>query len=215
MFQTRKQLVLASASPRRRDFLDMLGLTFTIIPANIDETRDADERPIDYVSRMARLKATDVGIRYPSAWVISADTIVILDNFILTKPITEEDAVKTLMILSGKVHEVNTGFCLHCHDTDTTIEQCTSTSVRFTEFDECLARAYVSTNEPMDKAGAYGIQGIGGALVESISGSYSNVVGLPLAEIVALLTRYRIIEPMEKESADLNEINKAGLNQEW
>ena len=193
MFETIKPLVLASASPRRNRFFAELGLEFSSCPAELDESLFPDEKPSDYVKRITRAKARQVAGQFSSSWVVSADTIVVLDDTVLGKPADIEEALTLLMLLSGKIHRVTTAYCLMNLDKDICEIESVSTLVRFTSFDEKLARAYACTGEPLDKAGAYGIQGKGGLLVASIEGSYTNVVGLPLTEVISLLLRYNII----------------------
>lgn len=193
VFQTEKKLILASQSPRRISFLEELGLNFQTIAASIAEIRRTGESPGTFVERMAGEKALDVARRVPDAWILSADTIVFIDDNVFGKPESEDDAVEMLMALSGREHKVMTGYCLACRDLHIKTVERVLTSVRFTKFSQATARAYVKTGEPLDKAGGYGIQGVGGILVECIGGSYSNVVGLPLAETLALLKRYNII----------------------
>jgi len=142
---------------------------------------------------MAAEKALEVARRFPRDWVLSADTIVFIDDTVFGKPESQEHAVAMLMALSGRDHLVMTGYCLTCRDVHIKTVERVLTRVRFTTISMATAQAYVRSGEPLDKAGSYGIQGIGGILVESISGSYSNVVGLPLAQTVALLKRHDII----------------------
>jgi len=195
MFQTNAELVLASQSPRRIGFFSELGLRFTRCPADLDETRRKNEAPIPFVRRIAYEKAEHVGKRFPLAWVVSADTIVTIDRDVLGKPHSADEAVEMLMRLSGKEHEVQTGYCLFCQNESIRVVKSAMTIVRFTSFGEEMARSYIKTGEPFDKAGAYGIQGLGGILVAGINGSYSNVVGMPMAEIITLLQQYRVISP--------------------
>jgi septum formation protein len=195
MFQTNAELILASQSPRRIDFFSELGLRFTSYPADINETRRENEPPIPFVRRIAYEKAEHVGKRYSSAWIVSADTIVTIDQDVLGKPQSAGEAAEMLMRLSGKKHEVQTGYCLFCENESIGIVNNVATTVQFAPFAEDVAQAYIKTNEPLDKAGAYGIQGLGGILVARINGSYSNVVGLPMAEIITLLQHYRVISP--------------------
>jgi len=206
MFKTKKELILASGSPRRKTLLTELGIDFEVVVPAVDESRREQEAAQDYLLRMASTKGERVARNYPAAWVLSADTIVIAGENLLMKPRNEAEAVAMLMELSGREHQVRTGFCLRCLDerTDTLASVCSR--VRFRAFDETWARAYAETGEPLDKAGGYGIQGRGGVLVESISGSYSNVVGLPLAEVVSLLAEHRVVEPLLP--AELTELNK-------
>lgn len=196
MFQTVKELILASGSPRRKELLGRLGIDFAIVVPEIDESLLPGEAPDAYVLRMAGIKGGEVAKRKPSAWVVAADTVVILDGALLTKPRTPEAAVQMLMRLSGREHEVQTGFCLCCRNEGVTIIDSSVSLVRFASFDLAWASAYVQTGEPMDKAGGYGIQERGGVLVEAVNGSYSNVVGLPLAEVVGLLNRYEVVVPV-------------------
>ncbi len=195
LFTAREQLILASASPRRRRFLEGLGLTFTIEAAQVDERPLAHEAPQEFVLRAASDKARAVAEHHPNAWVLGADTIVVLDNQILGKPVDEGDAKRLLALLAGRWHEVLTGFCLCRKATEHQAAHAVATAVKFVDFDEKIAAAYVQTGEPLDKAGAYGIQGKGGFLVERINGSYSNVVGLPLAEVIEKLLQLGIIAP--------------------
>lgn len=193
LFTTLQPLVLASASPRRQSFLAELGMRFSICPAELDEGRYPEEGPEHYVLRIAREKAELVGARFPSSWVIAADTVVVLGDRTLGKPRSEEEAVGMLLSLAGRAHYVYTGYALFCVQADVCVVEHAVTTVFFADFNEDIARSYVRTGESLDKAGAYGIQGAGGVLVKAIDGSYSNVVGLPLVEVVELLLYYRVI----------------------
>ncbi len=194
MFATVKPLVLASASPRRKSLLTELGLCFRICPADLDERPKAGEKPGDYVCRIAEEKARLVGEHYGAAWILAADTTVVLGSEILGKPRDSDEALTMLHRLAGREHVVLTGFALYCSREPFCHVDRVETRVRFAPFARELAGAYVRTGEPLDKAGGYGIQGKGGMLVAAIDGSYSNVVGLPLAEIVGLLAELGIIE---------------------
>lgn len=178
-------LILASQSPRRRELLEQLGVTFHCCPADIDETPFQQENPNDYVLRLAIEKAQAVANTNPDTWVLGSDTSVVIDNIILGKPESKAHGVDMLLSLSNRKHEVLTGIALvrndECHS------RLVSTQVCFREISRSMAEAYWHTQEPCDKAGAYGIQGKGGMLVRSIEGSYSAVVGLPLAETAELL----------------------------
>jgi septum formation protein len=202
MFVTVKPLVLASASPRRKTFLTDLGLCFRVSPADLDESPQPGEHPSEYVVRIAEKKARMIGDEDGSAWTLAADTTVVLDGEMLGKPRHEEEAIAMLRRLAGREHLVLTGYALYCRDEAFCSVDCVATKVRFIPFDEQLARAYVRTGEPLDKAGGYGIQGMGGMLVAAINGSYSNVVGLPLAEIVTALTAQGIIGVRRSGSTD-------------
>ena len=170
-----------------------LGLDFTLAVADIAEVAQPGESPADFARRLAGEKAAAVASRHPASWVLAADTVVARAGRILGKPADPEDAVAMLTALSGHWHTVWTGFALRRGRE--TLQEVVATEVRFAELTAPLIRAYVATGEPLDKAGAYGIQGRGGLLVKEIRGSYSNVVGLPLAEVIAALTARAIISP--------------------
>lgn len=195
-FRTVEPLILASASPRRRRFLEGLGLDFQIKAADVDEAPFPGEKPEAFVLRVAGEKAAAVAAIEPGSWVLSADTVVVLDNGILGKPGDEADAQAMLLRLSGRQHEVWTGFSLYRKSSGHFVRRAVRTEVCFASLTEDLCRAYVKTGEPLDKAGSYGIQGMGGFLVESITGSYSNVVGLPLSEVIMEMLRLGIIAPL-------------------
>jgi septum formation protein len=195
MFITLKSLVLASNSPRRKEYFHDLGLEFTTHSADIDERAGIDEDPDTFVLRMAGEKALAVRHLFPSSWVVAADTIVCLDRTILGKPRDADDAVAMLLALSGREHTVMTGFCVTCEEQDVHVLRSVASLVRFADFSEDVARAYAETGEPLDKAGAYGIQGKGAFLVTQVVGSYSNIVGMPLHEVVEELVRWQVIKP--------------------
>jgi septum formation protein len=194
MYTTTEKVVLASGSPRRRGYLRLFGIEFDVVVAEIDERPITNEAPLHYVARMAKEKNGAVQQSNPERCIISADTIVFLENTILGKPKSDTQAVQTLMLLSGKVHNVATAFCISWHKYQIFHEETVITRVEFSNFTEATARAYVETGEPRDKAGAYGIQGRGGALVKVLHGSYSNVVGLPLNEMIDVLSKYGIVK---------------------
>jgi septum formation protein len=185
-------LILASASPRRAALLTQLGVSFTPEPADIDESQYPQESPRQYVQRIAASKAQAVATRFPAPdyAVLSADTTVVIDGSVLGKPQDEAQAMATLSCLSGRWHSVMTAICLsteqglHC--------EVVVTEVEFVALSEAVCRAYLAAGESWDKAGAYGIQGLGGALVRSIRGSYTNVVGLPLSQTWQLLAAHNI-----------------------
>lgn len=186
------RLVLASASPRRRELLAQLGVDFTCDPADIDETPDAGEAPRDYVERLARSKSGAVLARHPAPGiaVLAADTTVAIDDLILGKPADRLDGLAMLARLSGRAHTVYTGICIATADGAAC--EVVSTEVEFASLSREACEAYLATAEPWDKAGAYGIQGLGGAFVRAIRGSYSNVVGLPLNETWQMLARHGV-----------------------
>ena len=180
-------LTLASASPRRREILQSLGYTVQQAAADIDETPQPQENAADYVQRMAREKNRAARRLYPNAVLplLSADTVVALDGQILGKPQSPEHAFALLNALSGSTHQVLTAVCVWYSGTERQVLQCSD--VRFKTLSEQEIRAYIASGEPMDKAGAYGIQGIGGTFVTHLSGSFSGVMGLPVYETAALL----------------------------
>ncbi len=177
----RETLTLASGSPRRRQLLEMLGIPVRVVPSNIAEVRRPVETPMDYVERLAREKALSV----PGNLVLGADTTVVVRDEVLEKPIDAADALRMLRKLQGRTHQVVTSVALVA---DETVHQATDvTNVTFRRLDESLLESYVMTGEPMDKAGAYGIQGYGAALVERIEGDFFSVMGLPLRLVLELL----------------------------
>ena len=181
----RPRLVLASASPRRLAILRQLGLNAEVCPADVDERMLPGEDPARHVSRLARKKAGRVLALDRDALVLGGDTVVVRDRHVLGKPKSPEEAVAMLESLSGRTHEVLSGIALA--DRHGVLDSCTRTRVRFRAFDHETARRYVATGEPMDKAGAYGIQGLGAALVEEVDGDYYSIVGLPVAALLRLL----------------------------
>jgi septum formation protein len=186
-------LVLASASPRRQELLRNAGIPFRVQPANVDETPQAGEMPREYAERLAREKALAVWRMHPAEIVLGADTIVVVDETILGKPRDAEDAFRMLRLLSGREHRVITGVCLMKSRGDS--ENSTpeskiaseTTLVTMTAISDEEIRAYIATGEPMDKAGAYAIQGMASRWIPRIEGDYSNVVGLPVALVYRML----------------------------
>ncbi len=179
-----RTLQLASTSPRRREILAALGLEFSIVHVDVDESVLPGESPGDMVVRLAiaKAEAADAG---PADIVIAADTAVVADEHVLGKPVDQDDCLAMLGLLSGRAHQVMTGVAVHTRSgTGTALS---TTDVYFREIDRDEALAYWQSGEPHDKAGAYAIQGVGGAFVERIEGSYSGVVGLPVFETVVLL----------------------------
>lgn len=194
-FHTTCPLILASASPRRRRFLRELGLDFVIQPAAVDEQNRPGERPEEFVLRLAEEKALAVAGSNRQACILAADTIVVLADEILGKPADAAHAEAMLAKMSGNWHEVWTAYCL-CRQSDALmVKKAVCTRVLFRPLTADLCRAYVLTGEPLDKAGSYGLQGRGGFLVERIDGSYGNVIGLPVAEVITDLLRFGMIAP--------------------
>ncbi len=183
-------LILASASPRRAKFLRELSVSFSIIAAEIDESVARKEAPNEYVRRIALYKAETVSVKCTrSVPVLAADTVVAIDDMILGKPGGIEEARQMLARMSGRWHEVYSGVAI-MHRAATVLS--VRTRVKFRAIAAREVDRYWASGEPQDKAGAYGIQGLGGAFVERIDGSYSNVVGLPLTETLALLDKYKV-----------------------
>ncbi len=183
----RPRLVLASSSPRRADVLRQLRLAPEILPARIDESYQAGESPAEHVERLARCKAHTVALREPEALVIGGDTVVVDGERVLAKPAGPDEAASMLLSLSGRVHDVMSGLALSgAHGTVSGVGRA---RVRFRSFDGALARRYVASGEPLDKAGGYGIQGLGATLVEAIEGDYYSVVGFPVGVFLDLLER--------------------------
>lgn len=184
------KIILASASPRRQELLQQIGLDFEVIPSNVDESVDMAESPEQMVKQLAYSKAKDVSLKISQPGiVIGADTIVIHDKNILGKPKDEMEAYTMLKKLSGDIHTVFTGFSIINTCTGKTVTGYERTLVKFREIHDEDIRKYINTREPMDKAGAYGIQKKGSLLVERIEGDYFNVVGLPIAKIAWILQK--------------------------
>ncbi|MHB1192551.1 MAG: Maf family protein [Longimicrobiales bacterium] len=179
------RLVLASASPRRAELLAQLGLSAEVMPPEVDETYPAGEGPAAHAERLAREKAEWVAARAPGAWSVGGDTVVVDGARLLGKPASEAEAVAMLLSLSGREHEVLSAVALA--GGGTTLSAVGRARVRFRTFGPDLARAYAATGEPMDKAGGYGIQGLGAALVDGIDGDYYTVVGFPITRFLELL----------------------------
>lgn len=208
------QIILASASPRRKELLERLGFTVKVIPSAIDEIRAEGEMPENFVKRMARSKCLAVvdrlnqtmypsepggdpaARRYPAVggsrtqetrWVIGADTVVVLGERILGKPKDTAEAAEMLHRLAGNTHRVITGFCIHDLKKNKEGIQAVGTDVRFKRLTSSEIEKYVAVGESMDKAGAYAVQGVGAYMIDSIVGSYTNVVGLPLCQTVEMM----------------------------
>ena len=177
-------LILASQSPRRRELLGLTGLPFIVRAADIDETMDPGKAPFDEVARVSRLKAEAVA-RKPEDVVIAADTIVVCEGEVLGKPRNEADAFRILSLLSGRHHEVMTGMTVVCGDKAITHTEVTK--IHFRELHPEEIRAYIASGEPMDKAGAYGIQGGAALFADEMVGDYYNVMGLPVCRLAVIL----------------------------
>lgn len=195
LYRMLQPLILASASPRRIEMLSSMGLEFQVIPSGAEENGGVGAGVVKRVESWARDKAEAVSRLNPHSWVLSADTEVVLDGRIFGKPVDASQARDMLKELSGRTHEVISGVCLLHRERSISSVQSVLTWVRFRELHAREIDAYVNTGEPLDKAGAYGIQGIGACLVKAIIGSYTNVVGLPLWETLSWLLDNRVIEP--------------------
>jgi septum formation protein len=182
------RLILASASPRRVELLRAAGVAFDAMPVEVDERPHPGEPPERYVARLADAKASAVRCRVSGSLVLAADTAVVVDGQMLGKPENEEDAARMLRILSGRAHLVLTGLALQ--DTARALSHVESTLVHFLPLSESEVAWYVSTGEPCGKAGAYAVQGLASRFVTRIEGSYSNVVGLPIAAVYRLLREF-------------------------
>lgn len=193
-------VILASASPRRRELFKLITKDFEVIPSNAEETTDFSLPPSEVVMRLAEQKARDVGAANPGRVVVGCDTIVVIDKEILGKPADEKEAEKMLSRLQGKTHQVFTGSCLTYFDGNAWKERCfyEETKVTFYPLTAPEIAAYIATGEPMDKAGAYGIQEAGSLLVQKIDGDYFTVVGLSLGRLKRELDEF----VREVENAD-------------
>jgi septum formation protein len=185
-------LILASNSPRRSALLSQINLKFIALPARIKEQILLNEKPEDYVERIALAKGNRIAKKYPNSTVIGADTIVVLENKILGKPKTKIKAKEMLRELQGKKHKVITGISVINKSKNIELSQAIKTDVKMKALSEKEIDGYVRTKEPLDKAGAYAIQGIGAVLIDEIKGSYTNVVGLPLDALCELLRKAEI-----------------------
>lgn len=188
------ELILASSSPRRRALLAECGLVLPVSAPDCDETIVAQERPEKMVERLALLKADTLAAKYREAWLIGADTTVAIDGIILGKPADYAEAVRMLTMLQGRQHEVYGGIALVNLASQIADHAVYRSVVRMRAMDRPMIDAYVSTAEPMDKAGAYAIQGIGASLIDGVQGSYTNVVGLNLCGLLTMLLDRGVIE---------------------
>ena len=195
-----KKLILACASPRRKELLENLGYVFQIIPADIDETINGTKSPEEIVKELALQKATYVAdsVNYP-AIIIGSDTIVVVDNTILGKPENNEDACNMLKMLSGRSHQVISGIAIIDNSNNKKIVDSISSDVYFRAISKEEITSYVKTGEPLDKAGAYAIQGLSSTFIEKINGCYNNIVGLPI---------FKVTQALKEFDLDILEINK-------
>lgn len=186
-------IILASKSPRRRHLLQQAGLSFTVIPSCLDESSIQISAPETYVRNLSEAKAEFVANKYPDKWVIGADTIVLQEGTILGKPRSQTEARAMIKCLSGQTHQVLTGYAICCKAKSRSFSETIKTDVLFKNLTDEEIEWYIHTKESFDKAGAYAIQGLGTLLVKSINGSYTNVVGLPVCEILEFLIKEGVI----------------------
>jgi septum formation protein len=197
-----ERILLASSSPRRRELLGSIGVKFDVLPSNIPEVREENESADQYVSRLSREKADAIASQHPDRWVLAADTTVLLGEELLEKPVDGPDAERMLVALAGQIHTVYTGVTLENRNQgyrDTTL---TESRVRMLPLSAEDIAWYVKTGEPLDKAGAYAVQGIGSMFIESVHGSFTNVVGLPLATVFLMLRRAGL-DPLQPSPENL------------
>lgn len=186
------QIVLASASPRRKELLTLAGLKFIVDAGNYEEDLALGLKPHDLAKFLSREKARAVSHKYRNAIIIAADTFIVFRNELLGKPHTDREAVRMLTLLSGKSHAVITGYTVLDTKSGRTLSRSVETKVWFKRLSPAEIRAYVKTHEPLDKAGAYAIQGRGSLIVKKIEGDYCNVIGLPLAALAETLRRFGV-----------------------
>jgi len=196
MYKSIKSLVLASASPRRKEILSGLGLSYKIVPSGVDETDEGLEKgPELYSRKWAERKALAVAERLSGEdnCYLAVDTIVVLDGRVMGKPADRSEAISYMNSLSGRWHRVVSGYCIYAPLSGEKLLRSVSSDVKFKELDREEVEAYTSTDEPFDKAGGYAVQGLGSFMVEEIRGSYTNVVGIPLTQVVLDLRRLEVI----------------------
>ncbi|NPU83132.1 MAG: septum formation inhibitor Maf [Syntrophaceae bacterium] len=181
------KLILASASPRRIELLERVGLTFQVVPSGVEEAAHPEESPEEHVLRLSAAKAEALARKNPDAWVLGADTIVVIDGRVLGKPADREGAKAMLQTLSGRVHTVFTGFSVLSGGGSRAVSRAISSAVLFKNLSDEEMNWYVRTDEPYDKAGGYAVQGMGAFFIQEIRGSYTNVMGLPLCEVMEVL----------------------------
>lgn len=198
------KFILASSSPRRRELLGSIGLEFEVIPSHVPEVHQEGEAPEEYVARLSRDKAGAIAREHPSRWVIAADTTVYLDEKLLEKPADADDAKRMLATIAGRTHMVYTGVTLQHVERDWRETRVAETEVRMAPLTDGEIEWYVASGEPLDKAGAYAAQGIGGVFIDSIHGSFTNVVGLPLATLFQML-RKAGIDPLTRATTRSNQ----------
>ncbi|HEX6177685.1 MAG TPA: Maf family protein [Thermoanaerobaculia bacterium] len=183
------RFILASSSPRRRELLSSIGVAFDVIPSHVPEEHQPGEAPEEYVARLSREKAAAIAAQHSDRWIIAADTTVLLDDELLEKPVDHADAARMLATIAGKTHIVYTGVTLEHASKRYRETRVAESEVRMLPLSPSDIEWYVATGEPLDKAGAYAVQGIGSMFIDSIHGSYTNVVGLPLALLFQMMRK--------------------------
>jgi len=200
-------IILASKSPRRKRLLENAGIRFSIIPSCVKETNFLQLKPENYVRTLAEAKALDVADKNTESWIIGADSIVLINDKILEKPESVTDARNMIRQLSGKPHFVLTGYSIICRTDSCIFTDVVKTEVVFKELTNEEIEWYIHTKEPYDKAGGYAIQGLGAFMVKSIKGSYTNVVGLPVCEVLDRLYQQKVIS---RKTGSVNLLLNAG-----
>jgi len=187
-----KKIILASDSPRRRDILKLTGLNFSVHASTYDEDLDLPLRPRELARYLSRKKAEAVANKHRNAIIIAADTFIVIKDRLIGKPRNESDAVKILKMLNGKAHSVITGFTIIDTESSKTLSRSIATRVFFRKLDKGEINTYVRSGEPLDKAGAYAVQGLGAVFIEKIEGDFFNVMGLPLCALTESLKKFGI-----------------------
>ncbi len=185
-------MILASASPRRKELLELLNVNFRVIPSGVQEVFTAHETPLEHALKFSRQKALSISIRHPDSWTLGADTIVVIDGEPLGKPENPAQARRMLQKLSGRTHRVITGFAV-ARGSEVIANQAVESEVLFKEIAGDEMEWYIGTSEPYDKAGGYAIQGAGAFLIKEIHGSFTNVIGLPLTQVADVLKKLGIL----------------------
>ena len=188
-------LILASASPRRKYLLENVGINFSVMEPTGELEYDGLLKPADFALKNAEIKAKSVLDKVgENDFILSADTIVVVDDMVLGKPVDADDARIMLGLISGKIHKVITGFSILSWDQKVSFSDAITTLVKIKNLSQDEINGYINTGEPFDKAGSYGIQGIGSFMIHSISGSYTNVVGLPVARVISSLRKFGVVD---------------------
>lgn len=203
--ENKPPLILASASPRRQELLRLAAIPFEVVPSQADERFLPGETPAEHVIRLARAKATDVAGQYQGRWVLAADTVVEIDGKILGKPKDSQEAEEMLKSLSQREHWVRTGYCILNSSSSDRREGIVVSKVKFKSLSPKEVHWYIHTGEPFDKAGGYAIQGRAAFMVEEVHGSYTNVVGLPLCEVVEALRELGAVDLFATEHTEFTE----------